>query len=311
MTAAIRTRGLCKVFRSGFWLRAKPALRDLDLEVRAGEIFGLLGPNGSGKTTALKLLTGLIQPSAGEASICGIPVSEPKSRANLGFLPEGTFFYEYLTAREFLDAHAALLGLARGPRRAQIETLLERVGMAEAADRQIRHYSKGMRQRVGLAQALLGDPRVLILDEPMSGLDPLGRKDVRDMILELRREGRTVLFSSHILADAEVICDRLAILVGGRKVYEGSLDAHLEQEQIGVELVVEGISEELHAELEHDARRSAAQGARFLFEYADPAVAEKALDRVRGAGGRIRSFVPQRRSLEDLMLALTRGEGAA
>jgi ABC-2 type transport system ATP-binding protein len=302
----IRAVGLGKTFRSGFWMRSTAAVRGLELEVGEGEIFGLLGPNGSGKTTTIKMLTGLIHPSAGEAWISGVPVQDPRSRASIGFLPEGTFFHEYLSGREFLDFHGALLGLPRATRRSQIPPLLERVGMSRAADQQIRHYSKGMRQRVGLAQALLGNPRVIILDEPMSGLDPIGRKEVRDLILELRGEGRTVFFSSHILADAEMICDRVAILVAGRKLHEGSLDAHLGHELLGVELVAEGLEESLVCELRSEARQTAAQGPRFLFVFDDEASAEKALDRIRAAGGRIRSLVPRRRSLEDLMVELAR-----
>jgi ABC-2 type transport system ATP-binding protein len=307
----IRARGLRKTFRSGFWMRRTEAVRGIDLDVRQGEIFGLLGPNGAGKTTAIKMLTGLILPSGGEAWLSDVPVSDPRSRARLGFLPEGTFFHEYLSGREFLDLHGALGGLSRERRRRQIPPLLERVGMAAAADRKLGSYSKGMRQRVGLAQALLGDPEVLILDEPMSGLDPIGRKEVRDLILELRDEGRTVFFSSHILADAEVICDRVGILVRGELVHEGALDEHLGREIVGVELVAEGIEESLVRALETDARRATAQGARFLFEFADEATAEKALDQVRSSGGRVRSLVPRRKSLEDLMVELSGGRGGA
>jgi ABC-2 type transport system ATP-binding protein len=307
----IRARGLRKTFRSGFWMRRTEAVCGIDLDVRQGEIFGLLGPNGAGKTTAIKMLTGLILPSGGEAWISDVPVSDPRSRARLGFLPEGTFFHEYLSGREFLDLHGALGGLSRERRRRQIPPLLERVGMAAAADRKLGSYSKGMRQRVGLAQALLGDPEVLVLDEPMSGLDPIGRKEVRDLILELRDEGRTVFFSSHILADAEVICDRVGILVRGELVHEGALDEHLGREIVGVELVAEGIEESLVRALETDARRATAQGARFLFEFADEATAEKALDQVRSSGGRVRSLVPRRKSLEDLMVELSGGKGGA
>lgn len=283
-------------------MRPVEAVREVDLEVRPGEIFGFIGPNGAGKTTTIKILTGLILPTAGEAWLREIPVSDPGSRSRLGFLPEGTFFHDYLTGREFLDFHGALLGIPKEVRRERIPKLLERVGLAHAADRQIRRYSKGMRQRAGLAQALIGDPEIVILDEPMSGLDPLGRKDVRDVILSLRDEGKTVFFSSHILEDAEVICDQVAIILSGKVVKQGYLDELLGQEVVGSELVVEGISESVHAELQGRARRAVVQGSRFLFEFDGESDGEKALDVVRASGGRVRSFVPKRRSLEDLLL---------
>ncbi len=306
----IRARGLEKIFRTGFWMRPVVAVRGLDLDVARGEIFGFIGPNGAGKTTTIKMLTGLIWPTAGEAWIQDVPVASPDSRRNLGFLPEGTFFHEYLTGREFLDFHASLLGIPRDVRAERIPRLLERVGLPDAADRQIRRYSKGMRQRAGLAQALVGEPDILILDEPMSGLDPLGRKDVRDLILSLRDEGKTVFFTSHILQDAEVICDQVAIILGGRIVKQGYLDELLGQELTGVELVVEGISEQLFDSLKSSAQRALEQGPRFLFDFGSESEAEKALDEVREAGGKVRSLSPRRRSLEDLLVEGMSEEGA-
>ncbi len=300
--SVVRARGLCKSFRTGFWMRSNPAVLGVDLDVARGEIFGFIGPNGAGKTTTIKMLTGLIQPTAGEAWIRDIPISDPQSRGRLGFLPEGTYFHEYLTGREFLEFHARLLGVPRPRREEQIPELLDRVGLTRAADQRLRRYSKGMRQRVGLAQALLGEPDLLILDEPMSGLDPLGRRDIRELILELRDAGKTVFFTSHILADAEMICDRVAIILGGRIVQAGYLDELLGEEIQGVDLMVEGIDEALFEELRATAHRAVAQGARFLFQLPDPAAAEKLLDRVRERGGHVRSLTPRRRSLEDLLV---------
>jgi ABC-2 type transport system ATP-binding protein len=307
----IRAQGLRKTFRTGFMMRAVEAVRGVDLEVREGEIFGFIGPNGAGKTTTIKILTGLILPTAGEAWIRDLPVSDPRCRRHLGFLPEGTFFHEYLTGRELLDFHARLLGIPHAVRRERIPQLLERVGIPHAADMRIRSYSKGMRQRVGLAQALVGDPDLLILDEPMSGLDPLGRKDVRDLILSLRDEGKTIFFSSHILADAEMICDQVAIIVRGKIVHQGYLDELLGHELSGVELVVEGIDEGLFEEIKGVAQRAVVQGPRFLFEFGDESEAEKALDRMRSGQGRIRSLVPRRRSLEDLFVEEAKKEKSA
>ena len=301
--SAIRASGLNKTFRTGFLMRPVEAVRHVDLDVAKGAIYGFIGPNGAGKTTVIKMLTGLIRPTRGEAWINGLSVSDPDSRRGLGFLPEGTFFHEYLTGAEFLDFHAQLLNLPASVRRQRIPDLLERVGLGHAADLRIRRYSKGMRQRVGLAQTLIGDPELLILDEPMSGLDPLGRRDVRDLILSLRDDGKTVFVTSHILGDAELICDHVAIILGGEIVSEGCLDELLGKELSGVEVVVEGISESLFSELRHSARRAVAQGGRFLFEYGDEAEAEKAVDAVRAQNGRLRSLMPRRRSLEELMVA--------
>jgi ABC-2 type transport system ATP-binding protein len=307
-TTAIRTRALRKTFRTGFWMRPVEAVKDVDLEVKAGEIFGFIGPNGAGKTTTIKMLTGLVVPTAGEAWLGDVSVHDPASRAHLGFLPEGTFFHDYLTGAEFLEFHGALLGIPKAVRAERIPRLLQRVGLAEAADRQIRRYSKGMRQRAGLAQALIGDPQLVILDEPMSGLDPLGRKDVRDVILSLRDEGKTVFFSSHILEDAEVICDQVAIILSGKIVKQGYLDELLGQEVVGSELVVEALPESLFEELKSRSQRAVVQGNRFLFTFAGESDGEKALDRVRETGGRVRSFVPKRKSLEDLLLEGLAGE---
>lgn len=300
--SVIQAKGLRKVFRTGFWMRSVEAVRSVDLDVTEGEIFGFIGPNGAGKTTTIKMLTGLIMPTSGTASIRGIPVPEPASRAQLGFLPEGTFFHEYLTGCEFLEFHGQLLGVPKEARREQIPTLLERVGLAHAGDLRIRRYSKGMRQRIGLAQTLIGNPDLLILDEPMSGLDPIGRKDVRELILSLRDDGKTIFFTSHILADAEVVCDKVAIILDGEIVEHGYLDDLLGKEVEGVDLVIEGVSSELYETLSADASRAVAQGSRFLLEFSDESIAEKAFDRVRAEGGRIRSLIPRRRSLEDLLI---------
>jgi ABC-2 type transport system ATP-binding protein len=225
MTAAVRVEGLTKVFRPGWpWQPAVTALAGLSLTVQTGEIYGFLGPNGAGKTTTLKILMGLIRASGGRAEVLGRPAGDVEVRQHIGFLPESPYFYDYLTAEEFLAFYGRLAGLDRGGMPDRIAGLLKLVGLTGARERQLRTFSKGMLQRIGLAQALVHDPALVILDEPMSGLDPIGRKEVRDLILGLRERGKTVFFSTHIIPDVEAMCDRVGIVVKGRVVAEGRVD---------------------------------------------------------------------------------------
>jgi ABC-2 type transport system ATP-binding protein len=215
--AAIEIRGLTKTYTSGFWRKQeRVGLKSLTLEVRDREIFGFLGPNGAGKTTTLKLLMGLIFPTGGSARILGKDWRDAKARARIGFLPEQPYFYDYLTPRELLNYYGTLSGISANDRRLRIPRLLERVGLADKADTQLRKFSKGMLQRIGIAQAVLHEPEIVFLDEPMSGLDPLGRREVREFIQDLNREGKTIFFSTHILSDAEALCDRVAVLSRGQ-----------------------------------------------------------------------------------------------
>lgn len=220
---AIKTEGLCKDYRLGFWRRRTRVLHALDLTVEAGETFGYLGPNGAGKTTTLKLLLGLVLPSAGRAWLLEQEVGDPEVRAAVGFLPENPSFYDYLTGEEFLAYGARLAGIPRRRAREQIAALLDQVGLMGAGRMQLRKYSKGMLQRIGIAQALINDPDLVLLDEPMSGLDPVGRHQFREIILGLKKQGKTIVFNSHILSDVEEICDRVCILLHGRKVAEGTV----------------------------------------------------------------------------------------
>jgi ABC-2 type transport system ATP-binding protein len=230
---ALAVEGLSKSFRAGFWLnRVVSPLRGCTLEVFVGETFGLLGPNGAGKTTLLKVLLGIVRPSAGKATLLGHPLGDAAVRARLGYLPENPYFYEYLTGEETLRFVGKLFGLSEDVLARRIPGLLERVGLSrEAARCPLRKYSKGMLQRIGLAQALINDPQLVFLDEPMSGLDPTGRRLIRETILQLRAEGKTVFFNSHILADVEVLCDRIGLLVQGQLVSCGTLEALLGSEQ--------------------------------------------------------------------------------
>ena len=214
---AIEIENLTKDYPFGFLhLKKKRSLEGLTLQVEDGEVFGFLGPNGAGKSTTIKLLVGLIFPEAGTARILGRPITDIEMHRDIGYLPEQPYFYDYLTAAEVLDYFARIHGLNAAGRGERVARMLKKVGLETAKKIQLRKYSKGMLQRVGLAQAILHDPKVVILDEPMSGLDPVGRREVRDIILELKREGKTILFSTHILSDAEMLCDRVGVIVGGK-----------------------------------------------------------------------------------------------
>src|SRR5712692_5810606 len=239
--AAIEILGLEKTYTVGFW-RKKPkcALRPLHLKVEEGEIFGFLGPNGAGKTTTLKLLMGLVFPTSGSARILGMEVDDPRMKAQIGFLPEQPYFYDYLTARELLNYYGQLSGMAPKERSRKIDAALQRVGVPDVGGVQLRKFSKGMLQRVGIAQAIMHDPKVAFFDEPMSGLDPMGRREVRDLMEQFKHEGKTVFFSTHILSDAEALCDRVAIIHLGELRGVGSV-AELTSSMHGkVELVWQG-----------------------------------------------------------------------
>ena len=230
-SVAVRTENLSKVFRD-FWQRPKVrAVDGLDLEILQGEVFGLLGPNGSGKSTTIKMLLGLLYPTAGAIRVLGASPRQVKTKARIGYLPEESNLYTYLTARETLDFFGRLFGLDRRARRQRTEALLERVGLTAAADRLVGEFSKGMARRIGLAQALINEPELLILDEPTAGLDPLGCRQVKDLILSLAKEGRTVILSSHLLADVEDVCDRIAILDHGRVRARGRVRELLERRE--------------------------------------------------------------------------------
>lgn len=223
----VQTEGLGKTYRTGFWLNQRAiSLTQCSLTVHQGETFGLLGPNGAGKTTLLKILLGIVRPTAGTATLLGHGLGNSTVRQRIGYLPENAYFYDFLTGWEFLQYTAGLFGLSRAAQQRRIVELLDLVGLSQAAakKKQLRQYSKGMLQRVGMAQALMNDPDVVFLDEPMSGLDPTGRFQVREIILALKRAGKTIFFNSHILSDVEVICDRIAILDQGELIASGSLD---------------------------------------------------------------------------------------
>jgi ABC-2 type transport system ATP-binding protein len=300
----IRTEALTKDFRAGFW-RPRPyrALDALNLEVREGEVFGLLGPNGAGKTTTLKLLLQLIFPTSGRAEVLGRPAGHTESRRRLGYLPEHPYFYDYLTAEELLEYFGRLFGIDPGARRKRAATLLDEVGIGGERRLPLRKFSKGMLQRVGLAQAMLNSPELLILDEPMSGLDPLGRRDVRALILRLHQEGSTILFSSHILSDAETLCSRVAILAAGRLAAVGPLRELLSENVRGWELIVRSLPERARATLS-GAGMNVAPLADGTWQIVLPAASrpEPVIAELASLGATLVSAAPQLETLEDVFV---------
>jgi len=309
----IRVERLRKVFRQGFWMRRVEAVRDVSFEVSAGHIYGFLGPNGAGKTTTIKMLTGLIAPTSGQATIFGEPIPSPRAMRRVGFLPENPYVYPYLTPREFVEMCGRLSGLGMRRVREQTERVLEQVGILYAADRQVRRLSKGMLQRTGLAAALVSDPELLILDEPMSGLDPVGRKEVRDVILKERAGGRTIFFSTHILSDVEMICDHVTILRQGSVVVTGEMRALLRKDVQRTEVTVSGASHGFEAwctSQGHGVRHAAGRlSVEVLGEERVAEVVRKALD----DGLTLAEVVRRTETLEDLFVreAIASGDTTA
>ncbi len=299
--SAIEISELTKDYRLGFWHnRVRRSLDHLTLKIEDGEIFGFLGPNGAGKTTTLKLLMGLIFPTSGTARICGRPIDDVKVHAEIGYLPEQPYFYDYLTARELLDYYARFANYNSAERRERVNRFLELVGLASAANVQLRKFSKGMLQRVGIAQAILHDPKVVFLDEPMSGLDPIGRREVRDIIHNLKIQGRTVFFSTHILSDAEMLCDRVGVLVEGKLQGVGA-----PSEMVSMQVNAMEILFELREGLALPATLAAAKsiGGRNHVEVPEEKL-YATLDELRKCGARILSVSPVRPTLEDYFLKL-------
>ncbi|MFO0775794.1 MAG: ABC transporter ATP-binding protein [Nitrospiraceae bacterium] len=301
--SVLKIEKLSKTFKVGFWGRKVTAVSGFDLEVRRGEVFGFLGPNGAGKTTTLKMLMGLIYPTSGKAWLFGKEIGDLGARRRLGYLPESPYFYDYLTGGEFLRFYAHLFGLRGAQMEQRITELLDMVGMSHARNLQLRKFSKGMLQRVGIAQALINDPELVVLDEPMSGLDPIGRKEVRDLILRLKESGKTIFFSSHILHDAEMLCDRVAIILKGKLVACGRVDELVQKGGThAVELVVEGMGAEGLTRLRSLADRVVTQGAQLLVTLKSQEQVGTALEIVRAAKATVVSLVPHRPSLEDLFM---------
>jgi len=304
MTTAIEIKGLTKDYETGFWRKKRVrALDDLSLSVERGQIFGFLGANAAGKTTTLKLLMRLIFPTSGTARILDNDIGDVSIHHRIGYLPENPYFYDYLTAREFLDYCAELFGYDRAQRNTRTSKLLSLVGLEEKSwDRQLRKFSKGMLQRVGLAQALVNDPEIVFLDEPMSGLDPVGRREVRDLIASLRTQGKTVFMCSHILSDIEVLCDSVAIMKRGRLAQTGSLDELRSRETSLIEIIATGAdAATVNKHLAGGAAvTTTASGLRI--EVSDERQVDGVIAALRKANGKLVAVQPVRQSLEELFL---------
>jgi ABC-2 type transport system ATP-binding protein len=298
----LRVEALAKTFRKPFTGKKVLAVRGVSFEVRRGEIFGFLGPNGAGKTTTLKMLTGLIAPTSGKASLFGEPAPSPSAMRRVGFLPENPYVYPYLTPREFVTLCARLNGASGRGLRERVEATIARVGIADAIDRSVQNLSKGMLQRAGLAAAIVHAPEMLMLDEPMSGLDPVGRKEVRDLILEERAAGRTVFFSSHILSDVEMLCDRVCILKKGEVVVSGTIHDLLDVGTRKSEITLAGVEAPLRARLEKSGHALRDLGAAVTFEVSGDDAVTSVLKMALEDGARVESVMPKRETLEDLFV---------
>lgn len=294
-------------------MRRVLAVKDISFQVQSGDIFGFLGPNGAGKTTTIKILTGLISPSSGRAELFGDPVPSRRALARIGFLPENPYVYPYLTPAEFVELCGRLSGLSGRAARDRTLQVLTQVGIAYAADRPVRRLSKGMLQRTGLAAALVADPELLILDEPMSGLDPVGRKEVRDLIVDERKRGRTIFFSTHILNDVETLCDRVAILKKGEVVVSGRIEELLRRDARRTEITLAGDFAALQAELTEQGLSTRVVAGLLVVLVEGSSLLTRVLERALASGVTVEQVAPRHETLEDLFVreAIAAGEAAA
>ncbi|WP_373044955.1 ABC transporter ATP-binding protein [Vulgatibacter sp.] len=311
MTPILETVELTKTYKVGFRRRDLTAVKQLSLSVSAGEIFGFLGPNGAGKSTTIKMLVGLTYPTSGGASIFGHRIPSRKGRERMGFLPEHPYFHDFLTPWEVLALAGRLCGLSTATLRERSAKLLELVGLQAAQDLPLRRFSKGMLQRIGIAQALINDPDLVILDEPMSGLDPMGRKDVREIIFRLKEEGKTVFFSTHILSDVEAICDRVGLMLGGELREMGRLDSLLSANTRGIDVVVAALPPALAATIGELAKRTVPKGDATSLSFETEDTADRAIGLLASAGLRIVSVNRHRETLEDLYVRRANETGTA
>jgi ABC-2 type transport system ATP-binding protein len=303
MSTVASIQNLHKSFRVGFIPKRLEILKGISLDIAKGEIFGYLGPNGAGKTTTLKCVLGLIFPDRGEIKLFGYPHLSSKGKERLGYLPENPYFYDYLTGKEFLSFYAQLFGLGRTEKDDKIRRLLLLVGLEKAQNLPLRKYSRGMLQRIGLAQALINDPELVFLDEPLGGLDPLGRREIRDIIMGLKREGRTVFICSHILQDIEMVCDRVAVIVGGRILSQGALQELISQRILFTEVTVSGLAA---VDLEGLGELVSSRGDKILLKIFEDEKIDSLLACVYERKGKVHSLVPRTETLEDIFVEMVR-----
>ncbi|TES91307.1 MAG: ABC transporter ATP-binding protein [Candidatus Cloacimonadota bacterium] len=295
---SVKIEELTKIYKRLFG-KALKAVDHLTLSIEEGEIFGFLGPNGAGKTTTLKMLTGLLYPTSGKAWILEKEIKEIEPKKKIGFLPEHPSFYQHLSARELLHFYGAIFGIENGKRKKKIESLFALVGLEDVADQRIHSYSKGMIQRIGIAQSLINDPELVILDEPLSGLDPIGRKDVKDILLSLREEGKTVFFSTHILPDVEKICDRVGILIDGKLVKVGSLNELLKEEIKTIDITLSEIDEQILSEVRSLSAECIVKDRKVFLTIDSTKKVEQIQRVICRSNCRIISIIPQLKTLEE------------
>ncbi len=304
MAVAIRAEGLTKRF---FQRAEVVAVDHLDLEVMEGEIFGFLGPNGAGKTTTIKMLLGLIFPDEGKAEVLGFPAGAQEMRRIVSYLPENPYFYDHLTGGELLDFFGRIFGLSAAERKKRVDDLLELVGLKNDKSKQLKQYSKGMQQRIGIAQSLINDPRLLILDEPTSGLDPVAHIEIRKLIESIRDQGKTVFLCSHQLTDVELVCDRVCILNYGKLMRAGRVEELVAEGR--TEITATGVPEAVAIKLKAMAASVNSDNGKLTVTCSDGDVVNEMVDLVRGAKGKILSVVPLKRSLEDVFVETVGGSG--
>ena len=304
--AILEIKNLSKIYRSEFLGRKKTALKGIDLTIEENEIFGYLGPNGAGKTTTIKSILSLIRMTTGTVRMFGKSFSEIELKQNIGYLPENPYFYTYLTAYETLDFYGQLFEIPKKTRQERIRILLNRVGLTDVHNEVLRHFSKGMMQRIGIAQALINNPQLIILDEPMSGLDPIGRKEVRDIIVELKSEGKTIFFSSHILSDVEMICDRVAMINKGEIVQIGNLEEMRSSQTVTIEIRAKNINADCLKLIEEYGHKTIISSDQILVIANNDDEADRVIQIINQQQGKIIAIVPNRATLEDLFMQKVR-----
>ena len=303
MATALKIEDLHQSFSTGFIPKKKKILKGISLAVEEGEIFGYLGPNGAGKTTTIKCILGLIFPKKGKIEIFGHSSYSLQAKEQIGYLPENPYFYDYLTASEFLHFYSQLSLMKKKDKEDKISSLLSLVSLEQSASLPLRKFSRGMLQRIGLAQALLNEPSLVLLDEPLGGLDPLGRKEIRDIIVKLKAEGKTVFLSSHILQDIEMICDRVAIIVNGQIVSQGTLQDLISEKILFTEIILSGVEEK---EVEDLGECISTHTERLLLKVFEDEKIEKVLQLVQSKKGKIHSLIPRTETLEDLFVGIVK-----